>query len=94
MKKRWIGLRVAAALCAALGWWGLIYPELTLTSETVKISSESGENDPETEWRFDNSLYLDLLNAGPEKITFRSRLLQEISLIWEAFHDSNGKQDK
>ena len=35
MNKKTFGLRVAAGLCAALGWWGLLYPELALTPDTV-----------------------------------------------------------
>ena len=40
MKKKWLGIRVAAGLCAALGWWGLLYPELALTPDTVKVSAQ------------------------------------------------------
>lgn len=80
-------IKILTVLCAALGWWGLLYPELTLTPDTLKIISvdESGnECQMETEQNTEGRLYLSLLEAGPENIRFRSRLLQEINAFWEA----------
>ncbi len=99
MNKKTFGLRVAAGLCAALGWWGLLYPELALTPDTVTagMEQENGEicSQP-LKWSFDCSLFLELLNADPEQITFRSRLFTDISSFWEAFHDrdTNGTESK
>ena len=89
MKKKWLGIRVAIGLCAALGWWGLLYPELALTPDTVKVSGSDeagGPSDPA--WSFDSSLYLDLLNADRDNITFRSRLLTEIRELFKSFNNS------
>lgn len=97
MKKKWLGIRVAAGFCAALSWWGLLYPELALTPDTVKISMEEENgtlSDVTAEWSFDSELYLDLLNADQSQITIRSRLLTEIGLLWEAFHERNGSKSK
>lgn len=87
MKKRWLGIRIAVGLCAALGWWGLLYPELALTPDTVvlRLGDDGGivkEQPPE--WEFDSALYRELLGAGPDRITFRSRLFQDLSLLLEA----------
>ena len=89
MKKKWLGIRVTIGLCAALGWWGLLYPELALTPDTVKVSGsgEAGELSDPT-WSFDSSLYLDLLNADRDNITFRSRLLTEIRELFKSFNNS------
>ncbi len=94
MKKKWLGIRVAAGLCAALGWWGLLYPELALTPDTVNVSVQDSDGSltaREQEWSFDSDLYLELLNADREQITIRSRLLTELKGLfqksWEAFHD-------
>lgn len=80
--------RILAVMCAALGWWGLLYPELTLTPETVRIvaedSSAPGTNAEQSRCP-DDSLYLALLRAEPGKIHFRSRLLTELNAFWEAF---------
>ncbi len=79
MKKKWFGIRVVAGLCAAIGWWGLLYPELALTPDTVKIcvEDETGTLSEKTsEWT--STLYLDLLNADRGQITLRSRLFTEL----------------
>ena len=90
MKKRDLGIRIIIGLCAALGWWGLLYPELVLTPDTVKIVAEDGAEEPDSlELSFDSRLYLDLLNAGRDKIIPRSKLLTDISSFWEAFHDKD-----
>ena len=90
MKKRDLGIRIIIGLCAALGWWGLLYPELVLNPDTVKIVAEDGAEEPDSlEWSFDSRLYLDLLNAGRDKIIPRSKLLTDISSFWEAFHDKD-----
>lgn len=90
MKRKWIGLRIMLSLCAMLGWWGLLYPELVLTPDTVTVSQEDEEGNLVPlpgQWDWDGSLYMDILNAGKDKITFRSRLLTNLNLFWEAFHD-------
>lgn len=92
MKKKWFGIRTGLSICAALGWWGLLYPELTLTPDTVKVVYEDSQAETPAQqqvWSFDNSLYWDILNAAPGKITFRSRLLTDFNAILEAFHDRN-----
>jgi len=89
LKKKRLGFRVAVSLCAALGWWGLLYPELALTPDTVAVSAEDEAGNPRPrEWSFDGDLYLELLDAGRDKITFRSRLLTNLSTLWEIFHDT------
>lgn len=96
MKKAKNGIRIAALLCAALGWWGLLYPELTLTPDTVRIvSEETGDGKPATEeaWSYDEELYLQLLNAGGKNIRFRSRLLTELKAFWEAHSWDKSTED-
>jgi len=93
MKKKWLKLRFLAMLCAAYGWWGLLYPQLTLTPDTVKVYTEEELeiSDGQTpEWSFDDDLYRALLEAGPDKITFRSKLLANIRLFLEALYDKDG----
>ena len=88
MKNKQIKIRLIAALCAALGWWGLLYPEFTLTPDTVRILCESedgAQESAESAWDSDNSLYLELLGADRGSIRFRSRLLTELNAFWEAF---------
>lgn len=92
MKKKWLGIRTGLGICAAIGWWGLLYPELALTPGTVNVVCEDPQAESNTQsqsWSFDSSLYRDILNAAPGKITFRSRLLTDFNAILEAFHDRN-----
>lgn len=95
MKKKRIGIRIALGLCAAMGWWGLLYPELALTPDTVAVDTGTGKGASvrqSRDWCFDDTLYFDLLNADRDQITFRSRLLADIGSLWEALHERNDKQ--
>lgn len=88
MRKLKQGLRVTAIVCAALGWWGLLYPGLTLTPDTVQIVCEDGENGEltaDSRLSLGGSLYLELLETDRSNIRFRSRLLTELNALWEAF---------
>lgn len=88
MKKTKNGIRIIAALCAALGWWGLLYPGLTLTPDTVRIVStdeNGGYIDQDPEQILDSRLYLELLGTDRDNIRFRSRLLTGLNAFWEAF---------
>lgn len=92
MKRKWFGIRISISICAALGFWGFLYPELALTPDTVKVMelSEDGEIlTTDRDWEFGSGLYWELLSAGPEKITFRSRLLTDFSAVLEVFHGGN-----
>lgn len=88
MKKTKNGIRIITALCAALGWWGLLYPGLTLTPDTVRVVflDEKGEEiNQDAGQDLDSGLYLDLLGTDRNNIRFRSRLLTELNALWEAF---------
>lgn len=90
MKNKWLGIRIAVSMCAALSWWGLIYPELTLTPDTVRLVREDENGillEQSPEWNFDGSLYRELMNAGPGSITFRSRLLSDFGFTFGGIHN-------
>ena len=91
IKKSWEwlkrGIRVSAVCLAFYGWWGVIYPELSLlpsTYEVVYDDTASGnpdrqtvQNSPEViKWNFDNRICRKLLEAPPEQIRYKSRLLE------------------
>ena len=79
MKKKLFGIRITFAVCAALGWWGVLYPELTMTPDTYRIVSEEGtvqSDENMVEWDFDNDIYREILNADRSRIRFRSKLFQ------------------
>lgn len=88
MKNKKLGIRIITAMCAALGWWGLLYPELTLTPETVRIVIEDASGQEiflDRNKSLDDSFYLELLEADSGSIRFRSRILTELNAFWEAF---------
>jgi len=88
MKNKKLGIRIITAMCAALGWWGLLYPELTLTPETVRIVIEDASGQEislDRNKNLDDSFYLELLEADSGSIRFRSRILTELNAFWEAF---------
>ena len=90
MKRKWMGLRIIISLCAMFGWWGFLYPELVLTPDTVTVSQADETGNLlilSDQWNGNGNLYLDILNAGRDKVSFRSKLLTNLNFIWEAFHD-------
>jgi hypothetical protein len=92
MKKRLTGIRITAVLCAALGWWGLIYPQFALTPDTVKVIQADGDGsgrDVTGETALDGSLLRDMLNAGEGCIRFRSRLYADLKPLVEAFQNAD-----
>lgn len=79
MKRYIVGIRITACICAALGWWGILYPELTMTPDTYRVVSEgsSVQTEPKVvEWDFDSNIYSKILNTDPGRIRFQSKLLQ------------------
>lgn len=74
-------LAAGLLLCMAAGWWGILYPQLTLNADTYRIVSEDGEiviseaADPEADGTV---VYMEMLNADRNQLRFRCRLLEEI----------------
>lgn len=78
IKKR-INLKLLIWVCAALGWWGIFYPEFTLTSDTCRIVDESGSYIEMGDDYSGIELYEDMLQAGRSHIRPRSKLLSVIT---------------
>ena len=82
MKEKTRYFATVLILCAAFGWWGILYPQLTMTRDTYSVVSENGavQEEPDmVEWDFEGSVYREILEAGPEKIRFRSGILKYIT---------------
>ena len=79
-----IFLKKSGAVLAAVGFFGLFYPELSMLENTCKVVylTEKGE---EEEWNVPegSELYYKLLSAEPEEIKIRSRLWEIISAYFE-----------
>ena len=92
MKKKQLSIfaHIIVSVCAVFGWWGLLYPELTMTPSTYNVVYEDsavqvGEN--MVEWDFDNDIYWKVLEADRSQIRFKSKLLMNISALQEQGSD-------
>ncbi len=83
MEKKKYTLRVILSLCALLGWWGMLFPELTLTPDTIRVTDKTGAV-VETDMLSGNRLYQELLQADPDDITYSFKFIETISSFWEA----------
>ena len=77
------GIRVAAFSTACYGWWGVLCPEVAMLPSTYEIVYEEQAEETRTvqkdaevvEWTSDSPIYWKILEADPEQIHFKSRLL-------------------
>lgn len=85
MKK---AMTTVLAICAAIGWWGALYPQFTLLDDTYRIVSEEEVANTDTdvlESELDKSrLYWSILDADCDRIRFKSRLFAD----WRELHES------
>lgn len=76
MKKSEIGIRVLCGICAAFCWWGLLYPELTMTPDTYVVCQEDSSATDREDLDFEKDIYRMFLETDREQIRFKSRLLE------------------
>lgn len=89
-------MRILISVCAAMGWWGLLYPQLSMTPDTYDIVYEKEtalQEDPE-EWDFDNDIYRQILEAEDGQVRLRSKLFMKISAFIERGSDCNESGDE
>ena len=80
--------RMVCTLCAALGWWGLLYPDFTMTPDTYQVVWEEEIEQQETsvvECDSREEIYELVLNADSGQIRFKSRLLAKLEAILKYF---------
>lgn len=85
-----IPIHMILSICAVFGWWGLLYPELTMLPSTYNIVCEDDavqEKENVVEWDFDNDIYWRILDADRSQIRFKSRLFTNISAWQEQGRD-------
>jgi hypothetical protein len=90
MKKKYATFQIVLGICAALGWWGIFYPELTLTPDTYCVVNEDGtvqKAEDGVEYPFGTTLYYDMLGVGRSRIHFKSKLVTTV----EAMIHESGK---
>lgn len=86
-------IRMALCVCAALGWWGVFYPELAMTPDTYRVVEDkvlkkggtSGDDEvcENADWDFDREIYFEILQADAGQIRFKSKLLMSLKEIFE-----------
>lgn len=87
-KTEWKVIKAVVCVCAALGWWGVLYPELTMMPDTYRIvkedqtSQEQKISQESTEWDFDRDIYFEILQAPAGQVRFKSRLLMSLKEIF------------
>ncbi len=68
-------LAVWLVLCMAAGWWGILYPQLTLNTDTCRVVTEDGEQILDADGTV---VYREMLNADRSQLRFRCRFMEEI----------------
>ncbi len=79
MKKIMAGMHVVFSICTALAWWGVLYPELTMTPDTYEVIWEKGAVQLDknmVEWDSDTDIYRMILESDGSSIRFRSKFLE------------------
>lgn len=91
MRKRMTNLRAVLLLCAALGWWGYLYPDLAFNRETVKILTlnEAGEEVLLEDEEACLIYYRRLMQADNAHVRVRFKFLEEINSLLEVLKWDN-----
>lgn len=79
-------VRLALCFCLYMGCWGLVYPEILITSDTCSVvcEEEAGEEAQKlADQMTAQQLYHALREAEPGQIRYRSRLLEMLEKIWK-----------
>ena len=76
------------ALCVWLyaGWWGLVYPQLVITSDTCSVVCEDETEEEQlkrAEYMTAEQLYRALQEAEPGQVRYRSKLLELLEKLWK-----------
>lgn len=80
--------RMVCTLCVALGWWGMLFPDFTMTSDTYQVvwEEETVQQDKTmVEWDDREEIYDLILQADSGQIRFKSRLLEKLDAILKYF---------
>jgi len=81
-------MRAILTICAALGWWGVWFPELAVWTDAVCVIPEKKEMSVQweenvVEYKSVSDIYKGLMQADKEQIRVKSRLLEIICSYFE-----------
>ncbi len=86
MNKKWTGIRAILSVCAAIGWWGLLYPELTMTPDTYAVVWEDEAVQAAgdvIEWESEEEIFRSILAADEDQIRFKSKFLIQLEALFK-----------
>lgn len=84
MERQFIA-RLALCVCLYAGWWGLVYPQLVITSDTCSVVCEDETEEEQLKQAKQmtaEQLYRALQEAEPGRVRYRSRLLELLEKLW------------
>lgn len=73
-----VSLQIMLTLCALWGWWGMLYPEFTLTEDTYCVVYEESAEEEDAVEDSPRELYRLMLHASKGQLRFRSKLLIQL----------------
>ena len=85
MEKRLIA-RFALCISLYAGGWGLVYPQLVITSDTCNVVCEDDTEQEQlklAEQMTAEQLHRALQEAEPGQVRYRSRLLELLEKLWK-----------
>lgn len=85
MKRPYIA-RFALCVWLYVGWWGLVYPQLVITSDTCSVVCEDETEEEQlkrAEQMTAEQLYRALQEAEPGQVRYRSKLLELLEKLWK-----------
>ena len=71
-------------LSMVAGWWGVLYPQLTLNADTYRVVTESGDEiflQEECKEKSAAAIYMEMLNADKSRFRIRFGIIEEIMLL-------------
>lgn len=81
-------LKMVCTLCVAIGWWGMLYPDFTMTPDTYQVVWKEDAVQQEQsmlEWDSEDEIYDLIMKADSGQIRFKSRLLEKLDAILKYF---------
>ena len=70
----WRKVKTIFVICAAVGWWGIWFPELAVWTEAVCVVQEDGLQKSEENIVNCESVYKGFMQADKSQIKIKSRL--------------------
>ena len=83
LKKCGIYIRTGMFVIATLAFFGLFYPDLCMLNDTCKVVVMTENGEEEIQIPQGSELYYSLLQAKPQDIKIKSRLLEAIESYFE-----------